>query len=194
MELVKLDIDKEFPSNLCQNKNSVFQFELTQIDNSRLVQFILELEKKKGKQLTATNRGGWHSDRQLFKHNKETFQQLHDIIKKCIEKILNTDTAAGTHKVCVDIQHSWANINRKDHYNVKHKHGRIRLVACYYVSTDTTKNAEGEFVAIYGNESIKIFPKSGMLLIFPGNMYHEVLKYKGVKPRISIACNSRIKK
>ena len=217
MKLVPLDIDKEFPPNLCQNKTSVFQFELTHkgVDNARLAQFILELEKKKGSSWRGSLRGGWHSDKRLFQRHKETFQHLHDIIKTCAMKILNSSESS------VKVTHSWANIIQKGHYNDKHSHGHYPLVACYYVSTDTAQNgvlppapepsatrnpvgvaperrpsegagglgdSGGEFVAT----CLKIAPKPGMLLIFPGNMDHEVLKYKGVKPRISIACNIRL--
>ena len=227
MHLVKLDVDKDFPPNVFQrnrrpvpkklllngvpeapsksrrqNKNSVFQFEITQslppsqddlpkskgrrprevggVDNACLTQFILALEQKEKSSWVGSKRGGWHSTKKLFKRDEKNLHQLRDIITNCAKKLLDRD---------ITIKSSWANINRRDHYNVKHCHSGYSLAACYYVNTDVSRDAEGEFVASSGTESIKNAPKPGMLLIFPGDMYHEVLKYKGNEPRISIACN-----
>jgi len=102
MHLVKLDVDKDFPPNIFQrnhrpipkklplqapsqsrrrpNKNSVFQFEITQplppsqddlpksspfrpsevegVDNARLTQFILALEQKEESSWVGSKRGG----------------------------------------------------------------------------------------------------------------------------------------
>lgn len=175
----------------------VFQFELKEIDNVHLANAIFKREaadKKKWNYLEnlpgrhpdyhygifASNRGGYHSPYDLFKTTKDkVLSQLHDEILKCVKKLLNRET--------IKVKSSWANVNRPGHYNAKHNH-HIPVVGVYYVKTDTTIADPGGELMICA-ENIKITPKAGMLLVFPGRTQHEVLKYKGTSPRISIAMN-----
>ena len=177
MELVQLDIKKEFPPNACQ-PDRLFQLELFHIDNARLSQYILDLEKKE-KTLNRTNRGGWHSGKQLFHSDEKFLCDLRDAITKCAERLLGNT---------VTLLSAWANVNRYGHYNISHRHGGCNWACCYYVATDITA-AGGEFVATPEKKAIKIVPMPGRFLLFPSSMTHQVLEYKGVAPRISIACN-----
>nr|QBK86838.1 MAG: putative 2OG-FeII oxygenase [Marseillevirus LCMAC103] len=171
MPVVKLDIKAETLPNL--EKDEIFQFELD-LDNKELENFALDLEKAQPG-VQRTNIGGWHSYMNLFQSGNRFIQELHDEIIACTNKILKQETK---------IHGSWININRNGHKNRKHRHGSFHLAACYYVRTD---EAGGEFVA--PELGIQILPPVGTLLIFPGEMFHEVLAYTGRTHRISIACN-----
>ena len=157
----------------------MYQFKLPDIDNNRLSQFILDLEKKEPS-VTRTNRGGWHSRVRLFQINEPVIHELQGSVRKRTERLLRKPPV---------ILSSWANVNRKGHYNVSHSHAGCSWASCYYVATDGTAAAAGEFVALPGKEALKIAPEPGTLLVFPAWMKHEVLKYQGVTPRISVAFN-----
>jgi hypothetical protein len=38
-------------------------------------------------------------------------------------------------------------------------------------------------------ESVSITPRTGLMLVFPGNLLHSVAVYEGATPRISIGFN-----
>lgn len=169
---IKLDIHSQSLPDI--KPNQIFQFEIKDIDNDQLQSFALKLEQKEDSGLYS-NVGGWHSPQTLFRVNHEdVICELQDRINTCAEKIL---------KRKVNIRHAWININRKGNSNRNHKHP-YALAACYYV---TDSYSGGEFVCT--ETSTKIQPKSGMLLMFPGDLYHQVLPYQGDDTRISIACN-----
>jgi uncharacterized protein (TIGR02466 family) len=108
----------------------------------------------------------------------------------------------------------WANVNRTGHGNEFHSHPGSFWAAVYYVddggiATDASLGGELEFmdprapgVAMYApqlafnmpgglsvgaNEVVR--PKSGLMVMFPAWLLHQVRPYKGNAERISIAFN-----
>ncbi len=171
--MIQFDICNEVLPDI--KSNQIFQFNIV-LDNELLEEFALNLETKQSdNNIHYSNIGGWHSTTDLFKSSKHPeICKLQKTILNCADKILKKKSS---------INLSWVNINRKGHKNKNHSHGS-RLAACYYVVTD---NRGGEFLATDLGE--RLSPNPGTLLIFPGNMYHQVLPYTGNHHRISIACN-----
>ncbi len=173
MSVVQLDINNETLPNASLLK--IYQFEIKDIDNDQLKKFALDLEQKETT-LKSNNIGGYHSKWHLFRdHPVDIILQLQSIISNCTKKILKHNPF---------IIQSWVNINRYGH-SIKNHHHAVPLVACYYVTNN--EHFGGEFVI--AKTTVKIQPKAGMLLVFPGEIFHEVLPYNGKDTRISIACN-----
>lgn len=174
MSIIKLDIDCETLPSI--KSTYIYQFQINDIDNDQLKRFALDLEQKESSTHSNNTIGGYHSSWKLFKdHSDDIICELRDRISACVKKILKRDGI---------IAHSWVNINRSGNSMKSHYHA-IKLVVCYYVTSN--KNLGGEFMIT--KTSLKIQPEAGMLLIFPGEMYHEVLPYEGNDVRVSIACN-----
>ena len=173
MAIIELDINDEQLPNI--ERMQVFQFYTEEIDNHKLEQMALELEKKE-KTVFGSNVGGYHSKYDLFKNSSDIeVQKLNNLIIKTTGKILNKNTK---------ISHSWVNISRKNNSNSDHKHN-CALAVCYYITTSRDKT--GEFMIT--KTKTKFLPKAGILLVFNGNMQHQVLPHISDDIRISIACN-----
>lgn len=154
----------------------VYRFQLN-IDNKKLIQFALGVEQVEDSIKSGNNLGGYHSSFMLFdKYPDDILTELHDQIILCINSIIKRD---------VKIIQSWININRNGHYMKHHNHSQVPVVACYYVTDYENKGGE----LFITNTEEKIQPVAGQLLIFSGDLYHEVLPYNGNNIRISIACN-----
>ncbi len=158
------------------NPELIYRFQLN-IDNKKLAQFALDVEKNENSIKSGNNVGGYHSSFMLFDNYPDNILiELHDQIVLCVNKIIKRD---------IKIVQSWVNINRNGHKMKRHNHSQVPIVACYYV-TDYD-NMGGELIITKTGE--KIQPIGGQLLIFSGDLYHEVLSYTGDDVRISIACN-----
>lgn len=158
------------------NPEKVYRFQLD-IDNKKLTKFALDVENKENSIQSGNNLGGYHSSTMLFdKYPCDAAIELHDQIELYVNKISTQD---------VKITRSWVNINRFGHSMKSHHHNSVPIVACYYVSNCPGMGGE----LIIGEQKEKIQPIAGQLLIFSGDLYHEVLPYTGTHHRISIACN-----
>ena len=75
----------------------------------------------------------------------------------------------------------WVNIYEKEDRTVLHNHAPTDYSCCYYADIEENSSP------IKFPPKLEIFPKNDMLVIFPGNLYHEVLPTNG--KRILIAMN-----
>jgi uncharacterized protein (TIGR02466 family) len=112
---------------------------------------------------------------------------------------------------------AWANINRKGHSNTVHGHPGSFWSAVYWVDSGDREHSLGvggelEFIDPRGitptllNPALRmriegcltaghvstVTPSSGTLLMFPSWLMHSVRRYKGDRPRISVAFNFAI--
>ena len=63
----------------------------------------------------------------------------------------------------------WVNIYEKGDHTVLHNHFPFDYSCCYYVDIEENSSP------IMFPPGLEIFPKNDMLVVFPGNLYHEVL-------------------
>jgi len=185
MSIINLDIDDQ--TSIKINKNDILIFNL-KLDNDQIKEYMLDWKNIHKKSLGGSVIGGWHSPNILFDKIKKENKSEHSLLK--LENIiLNITNKIIKHP---KIGLSWGNISKKNCSNSNHVHRRTNLIACYYVNI--SENLGGELIinGILNNlrsKPIRIKPKIGMLIIFSGNMYHQVSPYKGDDERISIVCN-----
>ncbi len=177
------------------------------IDNAKLSNFILDLEKKT-KTVKVSNVGGWQS--------KSDFIFLPELneLKNTINVLLDKVSKANAYKdnVSITFSNGWANINRYKDYNTNHQHPLSHWSSVYYVKipensgnlyfidpkVSRTMIVEYPYAKNLVNPSqtphIKIGPSEGLFVLFPSYLEHSVGPNMSNKPRISISINFILKK
>jgi len=177
------------------------------IDNIKLSNFILNLEKKT-KTVQVSNVGGWQS--------KSDFIFLPELseLKNKITALLDKVSKANSYKENVSIifSNGWANINRYKDYNTNHQHPLSHWSSVYYVQipknsgnlhfidpkVSRTMIVEYPYVKNLTNPSqaphIKVGPLAGLFVLFPSYLEHSVGPNMSNEPRISISINFILKK
>ena len=78
---------------------------------------------------------------------------------------------------------SWGSIYKEGDYTISHTHDPAYLSFVYYL-TDSPNTP-----LIFPRNNLSLLPKVNDLIIFPGNLFHEVPQHKG-KDRVIIAGNA----
>jgi len=84
----------------------------------------------------------------------------------------------------------WFNVNGPGHYNAFHDHGDFgtKMCGCLYLQVPPDSGAI-RFQQIRGRQTLDVQPEAGMLILFPDNIRHSVLKNNSDSDRVSIAFN-----
>jgi uncharacterized protein (TIGR02466 family) len=156
-----------------------------------------------------SNFGGWHSSGNLFLREETSFQQLRDIVLRCIVETLRlTAPQMEIEKFNLELT-GWANISPHGALNVPHDHPGYQWSGCYYVQIpDDMQDRSGtlEFLdprnninalgikqSRYFRSKHRLRPSEGTVVVFPAYLHHWVLPNLGQGERISIAFNSRFR-
>jgi hypothetical protein len=123
--------------------------------------------------VTATNRGGWHSEYTLQSWTEEPIRELLDEIRQL--------------KPGYRISTAWANVNERGDFNIRHAHRNHNIWAGYYVVEAGNGPAGGR--TVFPDQGLAITPENGLAVLFPADLDHEVEPYEGDGPRITIAFN-----
>ena len=157
-----------------------------------------------------SNRGGWHSDGNIFDNDAACIQRLRAL---AVEAILDL-TRNVTHRVDpADLRLSfsgWMNANPQGGFNAPHTHPGAHWSGVYYVSQpDVSEGNSGmiEFLdprsdlpnwRILRAETFrpkkKIRPKAGEIVLFPSYLVHWVYPNESDEERVTIAFNATFKK
>lgn len=137
-----------------------------------LIQHILKI-KESNPGVKYTNVGGWHST--YTEIIPDWFINKTSIIKEIVGKeyFLNK---------------YWFNVNGQGHYNKWHAHSVKHMVAVYYIKVPS-KSGNIEFRKNKTTIFKSFEPKPGQVIIFPGNLEHQVRKNESDDLRISAAFN-----
>jgi uncharacterized protein (TIGR02466 family) len=179
--------------------NIVWQANLT-IDNNKLKQRADELRLyTDGVKLS--NQSGWQSksmspDEPVLKE----FQLLLDeVVAKCTSSVALPD---------LKFYNMWFNINPQHSYNTLHNHQDSILSGVYYVDVPDSNMGNIEFHRDddmqYYMPALKNYnqftshkavykPQTGMLLLFPSWLKHQVMQNQSTKDRYSISFNYGVK-
>tara|TARA_B100001175_G_scaffold279573_1_gene256866 strand:+ start:66 stop:647 length:582 start_codon:yes stop_codon:yes gene_type:complete len=131
-------------------------------------------------------------------HTKyEEFEKLGNIVRI----LLAQDTLPTSENEAVQSKHKyviremWGAIYHKNDYTIKHWHWPCTWSFGYYLKTSETTPPIVFHNAIQGSSvgNISYNPKTGDLIIFPSEIYHEVPVQKTNEKRIMIAGNLQIK-
>ena len=179
--------------------------------NADLKQRILA-ERDREDSFSASNLGGWHASRPMEQWGGPLIHEILDAARQMANRL--TLDRSGK-RVEIDWStRAWANINENGHANEFHYHPGVFWSGTYYVDDGgraTDESVGGEFeimdprgpgVAMYapslvfndgghntGGTNVRFTPRPGLLILFPGWLYHQVRPYLGTGQRISIAFN-----
>jgi uncharacterized protein (TIGR02466 family) len=135
-------------------------------------------------------------------HNESTFQYLIQEIEKAVSEYLKSFSKL-TQKLQIYYQKSWPVILKRGGMVGSHHHANAHLSAVYYLNVP---KGEGGDLIFYSPIDLNlpslstgvdffhaktyihaIKPYSGLLVIFPSVLKHEVTKYEGHEPRLSLS-------
>jgi len=176
--------------------------------NQELREIILK-KKSEAPGVQVTNAGGWHSTKDLNKWEEPGVRNFVQRIDHAIHHIVSSTVSNP------DERHfegwsleAWANVNGKGHFNVPHVHRLDNNLwsGVYYVDTgypdDCTPSSgltkfqdrSGVPKEILNNSNpfereFTLNPKAGLMVFFPGALYHYVEPLEEDTERISIAFN-----
>ena len=124
-----------------------------------------------------SNVKSWHSDYETHR-NTNRFDDINERIVCECDIILNN---FNNTKDRLLLYNMWVAIYEKGDRTVLHNHFPSNYSCCYYADIEENSSP------IKFPPKLEIFPKNDMLVLFPGNLYHEVLPTNG--KRIVIAMN-----
>ena len=118
----------------------------------------------------------WHSDYKTWQ-NTRIFDEINLVLIRKCESIVGSYKKERTKLKMHDM---WVNIYEKGDYAKLHSHAPTDISCCYYI------NAKENCSPIKFPPKLEITPKNDMLIIFSGNLYHEVLPTDGERTLISL--------
>lgn len=130
----------------------------------------------------------WLSDRKLHLNPHPEIRSLVELI---VDRANRLPWPGVADPVPLRIASMWAIVSCNGMEGVAHTHtGRVSGV--YYVDTGNCDGDRNGALAVHfpdGRLRRLIPPQPGLLLLFPHDMWHSVLRYEGEQPRIVIAFN-----
>ena len=176
--------------------NIVWQTQLD-IDNSILLKKAKELELYSSS-VNLTNQGNGYQSKSLSPDIAEV-QELVTVLDQVVEK---ASTSVQLPKL--DFYNLWFNINHPGSYNLLHNHHGGLISGVYYVDVPSKGMGNIEFhrgddyeyympqlkkYNQFTSQKASYEPRTGMLLLFPSWLKHQVLANKSQKERVSISFN-----
>lgn len=195
MRFKLLQIDTLFPVPLCS-----FELPDAVAFNSALEQEIAARRASEAS-LTVSNRGGWHSARNLFLRTEPAQHALGKALRETADEATRQLVPAAALADLDAHCDGWINASRSGDYHSAHDHPGAFWSGVYYVRT-TACDGEIEFQSGCSGNShsdllpapmswdwTRIVPRAGLVLLFPGHLRHAVLPFKADGERISISFN-----
>ena len=153
---------------------------------------------------------GWNSSTLTTFHFQKENKIDHFINDEVLKKEIKNHVSKyfnvwrfKTEKVNAEINDLWINIAQKGGYQEEHNHGSFIFSGVLYLQV-TEESGYFQFVNPLESEAIlmgysdifqelyTIFPKNGMIVLFPGWMRHKALPNRTDQDRISISFNVEI--
>lgn len=140
----------------------------TILDNhQQLNQYLKEVifeHRQQYPETTYSNVKAWHTEWMTHQKNPK-FQPIVDLVISACEFI---SQGYFNQKVEFKCFNMWAMIYEKGEHAVKHSHYPSDFACAYYV------DVEPGCSPIIFEDTLKIYPENGMLVVFPAMLHHEV--------------------
>jgi len=135
-------------------------------------------------------------------------EPLKDIKKICLEAINSymNDVYNPENKLTPYITQSWLNFTETEGYHHSHSHPNSFISGILYINADHANDTVSFYkdrtniIKLYpkqfnkfNSDSIKLAVKTGLIVIFPSDLTHDVKSKKGNNTRTSLAFNSFFK-
>eukprot|EP00117_Sycon_ciliatum_P003044 scpid76527/ scgid8003/ len=179
---------------------------LTRMDD--LTAFILDLEATE-LSVQKSNKGGWQSRANFFQRNSPVIallrQHTYTVIVQYLEELEEYDvideSSSGKCFVAIDIEYSWANVNRLGDSNAPHTHPSSTVSGVYYVSNGGDATSQLHFIdprATAGADDDQSVHSrnatAGTFVIFPSWLEHYVDPHRGSGKRMSVSFNALVRR
>ena len=158
--------------------------------------------------LGRSNIGGWHSRPDFLNRSEPAVSALTTWVTWVVRQMIDTTAGPGAFKGTLSFS-AWASICRNGAYHAPHSHPDSAWSGVYYVDSGTMNSnharsgvlefldprAGVEAVSAPGDpygEPVRVYPESGLLVIFPSWLFHWVHPYAGESPRIAVSFNAAL--
>lgn len=157
-----------------------------------------------------SNRGGWHSEGNLFDETADCVARLRDLATEAIYNANDQIGArAGRDELALKI-FAWMNANPKGGFNAPHTHPGAHWSGVYYVAQPEIETGNSGMIEFIDPRSDlpnwrilkappfrmkkKLRPTPGEMILFPSYLVHWVYPNDADEERWSIAFNATFKK
>lgn len=194
--------DNIFPTPLFR-----FEIENAASLNAALLAEIADRQASEGG-IRKSNRNGWHSASDLFDRKEPAQSKLAGMLLVMLANITREVSPESDFSNIQVVPDGWINVNPKGGYNSPHDHPGAFWSGVYYVKVPTGEGDGGaiEFLSPHkpliannlikgaiSSDKMKLRPRPGTVLIFPGNLVHWVHPNDCDDDRITIAFNARFR-
>ena len=157
-----------------------------------------------------SNRGGWHSQGNLFEAEAECFGTLRDMAR---DAVLHATQKIGSRADLDALRmkiFAWMNMNPVGGYNAPHTHPGAHWSGVYYVSQPEVEQGNSGMIEFLDPRTdlpnwrmlkapafrlkTRFRPMPGDLILFPSYLVHWVYPNETDEERVTIAFNSTFKK
>ena len=176
-EQASITPDTYYIEPIVRSKVNVYNLNFV-IDPDKIVKSILDYQVSH-KKSNKSNVKAWHSKYALHNDTKD-FDDLIKIVEDRVWHSLDQTKFRNFRIECVE---SWAIIYKKGDETVRHKHSDQQYSAVYYAK------AEHNAAPIKFDNHLSIIPETGMLICFPGWLWHHVPKIVDDQERICMSFN-----
>jgi uncharacterized protein (TIGR02466 family) len=157
-----------------------------------------------------SNRGGWHSDGNLFASKVPCIERLRALAEAAvIEATANITLKVDASSLGMKL-FAWMNVNPTGGFNAPHTHPGAHWSGVYYVSQPTVEQGTSGMIEFIDPRSDlpnwrllksmafrpkrKIRPEAGEIVIFPSYLVHWVYPNDTPEERVTIAFNATFEK
>jgi len=162
---------------------TIYEVDLN-LDNEKLIETI-EDHRKLYPQGEVSNVHAWRSSYKTHQINKN-FDPFIEKILEAVDDVRKSDLVnfSNLSNISYDVQDFWALMYGDGDHTVEHTHFPFTWALSYYAYAD-------EYSSPIQYKSLRIKPRSGMLLLWPGSLFHSVPHTKG--KRIAVSANLMVK-
>jgi uncharacterized protein (TIGR02466 family) len=160
--------------------------------------------------VTKSNRGGWHSEGNLFDNPSTAVQTLRDAARLSVLEA-NRSVSAKVDPDKLDMKlFAWMNMNPTGGFNAPHTHPGAHWSGVYYVRQPEVESGTSGMIEFLDPRSDlpawrvlqskafrskrKIRPEAGEIVIFPSYLVHWVYPNEAGGERVTIAFNATLRR
>ena len=153
-----------------------------------------------------SNRGGWHSEGNLFRHKVPCIQRLSEAAQASVFEATRSVTSKVKPEDLKLKLFAWMNVNPPGGFNAPHTHPGAHWSGVYYVSQpkiETGNSGMVEFIdprtdlpnwRLFKAKTFQlkrnIRPEAGEIVIFPSYLVHWVYPNESGEERVTVAFNA----
>jgi len=160
--------------------------------------------------VSKSNRGGWHSEGNLFDNEEPCIQRVRDAAQAAVFEVTRKVTSKVDPESLRLKLYAWMNANPARGYNAPHTHPGAHWSGVYYVSQPDVETGSSGMIEFLDPRSDlshwrildastfrwkrTIRPAAGELIIFPSYLVHWVHPNESDEERVTIAFNGTFRK